>query len=57
MENSKNEKLITGGEIKGYHPYPQFNCRCIIPVELDTSTISETPSSLVYLMILLFCKN
>lgn len=39
------------------NPYPEFNSECIIPKEYDVSTVSETPSSIIYSLILQFCKN
>lgn len=60
MEKLKNGNfiMITMEEMnKIPHSYPQFNRRCIISKELETHTISETPSSLLFLMVLQFCKN
>jgi len=56
--NRKPTKNLTSKEIEQIpEDLTMFNCRCVLPEDLETDTISETDTSLVYLMILQFCKN
>ena len=59
MENKgRVPNFVTINEIEALpEEYSQFDYGCTLPEDLDVETISDTEASIVYLMLLRFCKN